>query len=130
MVDTVRIDVLYESDRTYLVRLSCLSDGTGESGVIKIDKSGLTVGGAEPTLLTVDQIVWTIQGFTSVALDWDHTTDDNAFRLAGGNYLNFEDIGGFPDPASSGGSGDLLLTSVGAVDGATYDIFIKARKIA
>jgi len=143
MADTIKNHVLSDSDERYAVHLTGVSDGTGESAVIKVDKSTLlalpygTAAAAEPVSLDIEQIRWAIQGFSYIKLHWDHTTDDTAMLLCGSGYDDFRGEGGMlgnrtprglADPRSSGDTGDLLLTSVGAASGATYDITLWLRK--
>jgi len=124
MADTVDTIVQFSGTRRYIVRLTNVSDGTGESGVTKVDISTLTNGkGIAPTALNLESVQWSIQGFTSVSLFWDHTTDDEIVKLAAGNgYHDFSQAGVLKDPRSAGGTGDILLTTAGAVSGATYTI--------
>lgn len=129
MADTVDSLVVHKG-RRYGVRLTNVSDGTGESAVAKIDISGLTVFPTNTvcTRFTVDRIEYNIQGFTSVRLLWDHSTDDEIAVLpAGSGVMDASIGGGLLDPASSGGTGDVLLTTAGNTSGATYDITIWGR---
>lgn len=126
MADTVDTLVIFNQAPSYVARFTNISDGTGEAAVIKVDKSTL-VGllKAEPAKLCIKEVQWSIQGFTSVRILWDHTTDDEACVLAAGNgYFNYTLGGnaGLVDPGSTGGTGDVLITTAGAVSGATYDI--------
>lgn len=129
MADTVDSIVLFNGRRKRVVRLLNISDGTGEAAVIKVALSGITGPDGTPTTKTViEEISWSVQGFTSVRLLWDHTTDDEIAALAAGNgYINYKNAGGLVDPASTGGTGDILLTTAGAVSGATYDITLVIR---
>jgi len=128
MADTVDTKVLFNGRRRYAVRLTNISDGTGESGVTKIDISTLTNGGFTPTSFSIDLIDYNIQGFTSVRLFWDHTTDDEIAVLpAGSGTLDFIAAGGSHDPKSTGGTGDVLLTTANTTAGNTYDITIWGR---
>lgn len=129
MADTVDTQVLRDSRDMYIVRLQNRSDGTGETNVVKVDKSTLSINGAEPTKLSLLRAVWSINGF-SVRLSWDHTTDDELLTLAGNGILDLESIGGIPDPASTGGTGDVLLSTVGTTAGFAYDLTLWFRKIA
>lgn len=124
MADTVTTQILASGPRYHTVHLTNISDGTGESGVIKVDISTLNLGnGVAPTRTSVKEIQWSIQGFTSVRFYWDHTTDDTIGVLAAGNgYAEFGMLGFLSDPGSAGGTGDILLTTAGATTGATYDI--------
>lgn len=130
MADTVDNKVIFTGPNKYIIRCTNVSDGTGESAVAKVDISTLT--GPDhvnaPTKTVIEEIQWSIQGFTSVRLFWDHTTDDEIAVLGTGNgYFNFKNAGGLVDPASSGGTGDIVLTTAGAVSGATYDITLVVR---
>lgn len=130
-VDT--LDVFSGKDKL-IRRISCVSDGTGETTVVKVQKSGLVNWlGIAPSKLGLYMLQWSIQGFSSVELLWDHTTDDEAVVLGAGAGARL--IGGTPgldsgvlwDPASAGGTGDLILTSRGAIANASYDILLGVR---
>ena len=138
MVDAVTSNVALNNRNVYVIHLTNISDGTGEAAVIKVDKSTLLdANAAEPAALDIISCRWSIQGFASVRILWDHTTDDLALALAGSGYDEFGDakigvnvIAGraLPDPRSAGGAGDILLTTNGAVSGATYDITLVCLK--
>lgn len=127
MADAVRSIVQLSGKNRYLINITNISDGTGETDVVKVDKSTLTnVNGVEPTALNVVSIQWAIQGFTSVRLEWDHTTDDVLALLPSGiGYRDYSFGGALADPRSAGTTGDILLTTAGAVSGATYDITLE-----
>jgi hypothetical protein len=124
MADVVSSHVICDGPRNYIVHLTNISDGTGESLVNKIDISTLkTDDGLAPTKTSVKEIQWSVQGMSSVRLYWDHNTDDTIVTLAAGNgYLEWGALGFLSDPQSAGGTGDILLTTAGQVSGATYDI--------
>ena len=125
MADTVTTQVVQNTKSEYVIHLTGISDGTGEAAVIKVDKSTLTnAGGVEPNNLSIMSVRWAIQGYSYIKILWDHTTDDVALLLSGNGYDNFSEAGGLRDPKTTGGTGDLLLTSVGYASGATYDITI------
>lgn len=125
MADSTDNLVLQSGGKHHIVRLQNISDGTGESGVVKVDLSALVKSdGTAPTKSRVKEIFWNSGGFTSIRLYWDHTTDDEIAALSGSGYLDFHSIGGLLDPASTGGTGDILLTTAGAISGATYTIVL------
>ena len=130
MADAVTTLVTNNGPLNYQARFTNISDGTGESAVIKIDKSTLANElGVEPRQLDIIRIQWSIQGFSSVRILWDHTTDDTAQVLAVGNgFRDYADSNELADPRSAGGTGDLLFTTAGAVSGATYDILLWVKK--
>jgi len=129
MADTVDNKVLFAGTRRYVTKHTSISDGTGESAVVKVDISTLTApNGGAPTKVVVEEIQWSIVGFSSVRLFWNHDTDDELAILgAGSGYFNFRPVGGTVDPRSAGGDGDIVLTSSNPVAGATYDITLVLR---
>lgn len=129
MADTVDVRSLFIGKRRAAYRFTNVSDGTGEAAVIKVDISTLTGpdGVSAATKTVIEQIEWSMQGFTSVRLFWDHTTDDEIVVLAGSGFKDYREYGGLVDPASTGGTGDILLTTAGAAANATYDITITLR---
>jgi len=139
MADAVTARVLFSNtnSRKYIVHLTCISDATGETNVVKVDRSALTnPNGVAPDKVKIASIRWNTQGFSYLKLSWHaytdatHTLDDVAMLLNGNGYENFEQFGCLINPntvgtAISGSIGDLLLTSVGAASGATYDVTIE-----
>ena len=108
-----------------VVRLTNLCDGTGESAVIKIDKSATKASAGR---LGIERIQANIYGFTYVDLLFDHTADDLAIRLNPGNYIvDYSALGGIVDPESAGGTGDIVLTTAGNTAGDYYDITLWLR---
>lgn len=127
MADNVTVTVLEDGPRNHVVRLTNASDGTGESAVVKIDISTLVGGwGKTPAKLTIDEIVYDINGFNYVTLAYDATDDDEIAQMSGNGHKIFP--GGLVDPRSSGAVGDVILTTDGGADGSSYDIEIWARK--
>jgi hypothetical protein len=98
------------------------------SAVVKSDISTLTgPNGSAPSSQVVEWIEYDVQGFTSVRLDWDATTDDEIAVLSGQGVLDWTAYGGLVDPASTGATGDIVLTTAGASATATYTITIGLR---
>ena len=125
MADAVTTNVIFPGWRKYAVQLTCVSDATGEADVVKVDISSLlNLQGNECTYTAIEEISWDVQGFSSVKLSWDHTADDTAMVMSGRGAISYAHLGYLFDPRSDGGTGDLLLTSTGAVAGATYDITV------
>lgn len=130
MADAVTTEYVYNGRKRKVLNLTNISDGTGEVAVVKADISTLVFndGIMVPTYSAVDFIEFAIQGFTSVRLHWDHTTDDEIAMLpAGVGVIDWFAVGGKCDPRSAGGTGDIVLTASGATSGATYNITIFFR---
>lgn len=131
MADTVDTLNVFTGTRKRVYRFTNISDGTGESTVVKIDRSTLTgPNGSAPTYIVIEEIQWSIQGFASVRLFWDDATDDEIVMLAPGNGVaSWVAVGGLKHPQVPGDAteGDILLTTNGAQSGATYTITMVVR---
>ncbi len=130
MAATVNTDVVSASQRAYAIHIQNKADGTGEeSGVNKLNISDLVgPNGAAPTAVTLVAVEYDIQGFSSVQLFWDHNTDDEMVTLGKGqNLKDWSALGGLKDPRTTGGTGDVLLTTVGDSATSTYDITLVFR---
>ena len=127
MADTVNVQTVY-AGRRVITHLTNESDGGGESGVTKIDISTLVLSTTEtPTYSTIDLIEYSVGGFNYVVLEWAHDTNDEIAVLQGQGVIDWYAMGGKTDPQSTGGTGDIVLTTDGAVDGDSYDITIHLR---
>ena len=129
MADAVTNQVVFSGSRRRVIKLTNVSDGTGESDVVKVDVSALTgPDGTSPTSVVIEWIDYDIQGFTDVRLEWDATTDDLIAVLGPGQgFMDWTANGGLKDPQSTGSTGDVLLTTTGAASGDTYTITIGMR---
>ena len=131
MADTVDVVTQYNSPRRLVVVMTSESDGTGESAVAKVDKSAFTgPDGTEPSRFMIEEIEYDVGGMR-VLLEWDHTTPDEIAVLNGAGFLDFTKGGKFAgkvDPASAGGTGDILLTTVGHTAGDGYTITLVMKK--
>jgi len=137
MADAVAVRTIGETSEHIVVHCTNISDGTGESDVVKVDKSLLTASdGSEPASLDIDKVVWNCDGM-AVRVEWDHSTDDLALALSGTGSIDFRsaDLDRVPtaarlkDPRSSGGTGDILFTTVGHTSGDTYNVTLWLRKL-
>lgn len=129
MADTVSSIVLVNTGTHYSILLLGRSDGTGESNVVKIDKSALTdVRGLEPLAIDITGIQFSVSAtHKSVDLSWDHGTDNVAAYLSGTGKLCFDENGPLKDPKINDGTGDLLLTVASGGTSGTYSILIDAK---
>lgn len=124
MADVVDSTVLLNGKRKYIVHLTNVSDGTGESAVAKVIKANLTnLNGSIPGKLSIVSMRWNIGGFSSVKLFWDHTTPDEIMMLTGNGFEQFNPP--IADPGTAGGTGNITVTTAGAVAGAVYDITLE-----
>lgn len=130
MADTVTTKTVFNSPNRLVVHLTNDSDGTGESNVMKVDKSAFTgPNGSEPTHLAIDKIVYDVSSI-KVKLSWDHTTDETIAILQGVGCIDFSQGGkhAYLVDSEAGGAGDILLTTENQTSGDGYDITLYIRK--
>ena len=131
MADTVTSVVFEDGPRNFYIHLTGVSDGTGETDVVKVDLSTLggpnPANGQPPVSLAIKDIQYDVQGFSSVTLAFGATADQPFARLALASMSEFEPFLN-ADRDAAGFTGDILLTSEGAILGGTYDIILRMIK--
>lgn len=120
MADAVTTQTIIDGPRDLVVKLTNLSDGTGESAVQKVDV-------ASGTTLKVMRVHYAVVGMVATLL-WDATTDVRILDLAGNGMFDFTTFGGLPNNAGSGVTGDILLTTTGHSSGDSYSIILELQK--
>lgn len=130
MVDTVTTQTAFNGLRRKTIHITGISDGTGETGVVKVDRSTFVdSNGATPNTIHVLSLRWNIQTYTYIKLAWHHNAADVTLALLSSNgYENYEFFGGIKDTDTTNADaadGDIILTTVGHAANATYDITIE-----
>lgn len=122
MADTVTTQVLNNGERNLIIKLTNDSDGTGETGVTKVDVSAYNAD-----LVSLLKVEYDIRGM-GVALKWDADTDEDIVLLSEGQgCLDFTMSGGVKNDAT-GANGDILLTTTGQSPGDSYSITLHLKK--
>ena len=91
MADAVNSQTLFDGDSQAVMKFNNVSDGTGESAVLKVDVSALKANfeGKACTGVSIRRITAMLHGI-SVNVLWDADTDVSAVVLAPGMYtLNY-----------------------------------------
>ena len=137
MADAVTSQTIVDTDKRAIIKLTNLSDGSGESAVAKVDVSALTArssDSAECSRVTIDQIWYDIGGMR-VALEWNASSNVVAIVLGGsaaaGNvqgHMDFRSFGGIKNNAGGGINGDIDLTTSGHTNLDHYTIVLELRK--
>lgn len=131
MADTVTTQTIIDGPNRAVIHCTNVSDGTGESAVAKVDVSALAViaNGQACTKARISRLRGLATGMT-VNLLFDASTDVLALTLPDGEYVDydFESIGGLPNNAGSGVTGDILATTVGHSSGDRYWFIIEVIK--
>jgi len=132
MADAVTSQTIHDGERNCVMKFTNVSDGTGESAVAKVDVSALASNsaGIACSEVRVMRVSHAIVGM-SVQLFLDATSNVLLMELAesSNGHMEFEDIGGLPNNAGSGKTGDILLTTKGHSSGDTYSIVLEMVKV-
>ena len=131
MADTVASQTIDDGPRYAVIKLTNVSDGTGESAVTKVDVSGLAsnANGVACTGATIQKIWWQGTGM-KVSILFDATSDVLAIQLGENQsgYHDYTSFGGLTNNAGSGKTGDIKFTTVGHSSGDTYTIILYLKK--
>ena len=131
MADAVTSQTIQDGERKAVLKFTNVSDGTGESNVVKVDVSALTTisSGNACTKVTVTQIWWQCVGM-GVELLCDATANTLIIGLSpdSNGYHDYTPFTGIPNNAGSGVTGDILFTTIGASAGDTYTVILDLIK--
>jgi len=133
MADSVTTQTLLDGERLVVMKFTNLSDGTGEVAVNKILPASLAANafGAACIDLKINKI-WSTTTGMGVNILWDGTADVLAWTVPSDtNYwMEFgEHLGGIPNNAGAGKTGNLAFSTVGASSGDSYSIIIECIKV-
>lgn len=130
MADTVQTRVLANGPRNIVLELTNFSDGTGESGVTKLDATSATYAykGVTPGVYLKVMQIDAIVRSGGVRLLWDATTDEDLAVLNGEFHQSWKKHGGLKCPAITGATGSILLTTVGFMPNSGYNITLHCTK--
>jgi len=123
MADSVTSQTLIDGERMVIMKFTNISDGTGESAVLKVDVSALTpsASGQTCTRVTVNKIYIANHGM-EVRMYWDATTDVPFFLSSPGatQMLDMSGFGGITNNGGTGVTGDIMFSTADASSGDTY----------
>lgn len=130
MADAVATQILVDDTRRAVFKFTNISDGTGETGVVKIDVSALSSYQGNACTSVAIQTLDAITVGLGLTLLWDATTDVVCLTLGENDFVsfNFARFGGLTNNAGTGKTGDLLFTTVGAGSGDKYTVVIEVLK--
>ena len=133
MVDTVTTQTLLDGERLVIMKFTNVSDGTGETAVNKIVVANLAANnwGAACTDLKINKI-WSTTTGMAVNVLWDATADVLAWTLPQDTNYHMcfgEHLGGIPNNAGAGKTGNIAFSTIGASAGDSYSIILECIKI-
>ena len=130
MADAVATQILVDDARRAILKFTNISDGTGESGVVKVDVSTLSsYQGQACTSVSVNKIDAVTAGM-GLNMLWDATTDVLILTLGEADFVTFDfsRFSGLTNNAGAGKTGDILFTTVGAASGDRYTVVMEVLK--
>ena len=140
MVDAVTTQILENGPRNWAFSFTNLSDGTGESAVVKVDGSsagplGVVIQGQTfyPTKhLKIVEVDYDVKGM-ALEIIWDATTPQNALVLGGFGHRKFHRFGGLSQVDSAGtyiigATGKIKFTTLGAMPNSGYTVILRGTK--
>jgi hypothetical protein len=139
MADTVTSQTLKDSASTWAVKLTNISDGTGEAGVVKVSANTLVASsGGSTQRLSINRLFWNVSKGTSslqdprVTLAWRGTSNTTIVTLSGSGYWDLTTGGQAPliNNAGAGANGDILLTTTGFTASSGYTLILEGKKTA
>jgi hypothetical protein len=131
MADTVTSQTIQDGERKAVLKFTNVSDGTGESAVVKVDVSALAANSAGQacTEVSVAQIWWQCVGM-GVEVLFDATTDVLCIALSpdSNGWHDYNCFTGIPNNAGTGKTGDIAFTTIGASATDTYTVILELIK--
>jgi hypothetical protein len=133
MADAVSTQVLKDHASAWAVKLTNISDGTGETNVVKVSANTLVAsnGDGSTQRLSITKLFWNVSS-NRVNLLWRGTTNTLITTLTGTGYWNLVGEGSMPltNNAGAGANGDILVTTSGFVAGSAYTIIMEGKKLS
>ena len=135
MADAVTTQTISDGGKTAIIKLTNISDGSGEASVKKIDVSTLAKNsqGVDCSGVSITQVWYDIGGMR-VLIDFAASTNVAALVLGGsaaaGNvhgHMDFRSFGGIKNNASSP-TGDIDFTTSGHTNLDHYTVILEMRK--
>jgi hypothetical protein len=130
MADVVSTQVLTDTTGVkYAVKMTNISDGTGENLVQKIDASNTTFM-TEDGERKISKIFWSVNtqsGKSAVELIWDGATNATAVSLSGQGFWDLRADGNEIVNNATTPTGDVLLSTKNFANGDNYTILVVFR---
>lgn len=131
MADAVATQILFDGERTAIMKFTDISDGTGENKVLKVDVSALTpsASGKDCDGVTITKIHALTHGM-EVDMYWDATTDVFILSVPQNTMYSMDltQFGGLWNDAGAGKTGDVLFSTRDATAGDNYTIVLEMVK--
>ena len=130
MADAVASQTILDGERLFIAKFTNFSDGTGETGVVKIDVSALSSYQGNACTSVAIQTLDAITVGLGLTLLWDATTDVVCLTLGENDFVsfNFARFGGLTNNAGAGKTGEISFTTLDGSAGDTYTVVLEMQK--
>ena len=130
MADAVTTQTIADTSGVkYVIKMTNISDGTGETLVKKVDASELTFMSEDGNrkIARLWYSVNTANPKSAVEIVWDGATDSTAVILGGNSYLDLRTAGNEITNDATTPTGDVLLSTKNFAIGDNYTIIVEFR---
>jgi len=130
MADTVSTQTISDTaDVKYVVKLTNISDGSGETLIKKVDASELTFMSedGERSVARVYYSINTSDSKSGVEIIWDGATNATALFLSGQGTIDLRTDGNSFKNNATTPTGDVLLSTRNFAVGDNYSIIVEFR---
>lgn len=140
MADTVSTTIIQNGYRNIVVAFTNESDGTGESGVLKLDATSAATTG-NFSVSKAGQVFWPNTHWTiwrieydvramGLRIQWVANTPQDMVILGGGGagQTKFSEFGGLTVPNIAGATGSIQFTTTGAMPSSSYYVVLHLKK--
>ena len=130
MADIVTTQTIADTSGVkYVIKLTNISDGSGEILVKKIDASE-TIFMSEDGARVIARVYYSINASdnkSGVELVWDGETNDTAVFLSGEGFMDFRTDGNSFKNNATTPTGDVLLSTKNFATGDNYSLIVEFR---
>ena len=131
MADNVTSQTILDGERLFIAKYTNISDGTGETAVVKVDVSTLnrSASGNACNGVKINKIWMAVHGM-EVRILWDADVNLLAWQAtSNGPYLmDFSSFGGISNNSGTGRNGDIAFSTHDASAGDSYTIILECIK--
>ena len=130
MADAVTTQTIADTSGVkYVIKMTNISDGTGETLVRKVDASELTFMSEDGNrkIARLWYSVNTSNPKSAVEIVWDGATNSTAVMLGGNGYLDLRTAGNEIANDATTPSGDVLVSTKNFAIGDNYTIIVEFR---
>jgi len=131
MADAVTSQTLLDGERLVVQLFTNISDGTGESGVVKVDVSALSPNASGNACNGVKlNRVWGSCHGMNIRMLWGASSSVFFYMIPQNTFylLDFSSMGGLQNNAGAGKTGDILFTTHDQSSGDSYTIALECIK--